>query len=213
MNDGGPAQRRPFLFGLPVVATLVVVAAVAVMISLGVWQLDRAAGKEALLARFGQNVAAPSLLLTSGTDLDANLLRRVTVDCPQGSPARLAGAGRYGYRVIADCTAPALGRSIAVQLGTQPRPTDAPAWKGGMVRGYLAPAPDNRSLLRQLVDRAAVPPMIVADPPLAGLAANPAPSLADIPNNHRSYAVQWFAFAGIAVVIYLLAVKGRRRRA
>jgi surfeit locus 1 family protein len=37
---------------------------------------------------------------------------------------------------------------------------------------------------------------LVADPPLAGLAANAAPDPSDIPNNHLAYAVQWFLFAG-----------------
>ena len=35
------------------------------------------------------------------------------------------------------------------------------------------------------------------------------PDPADIPNNHRSYAFQWFAFALSALVIYALALKGR----
>jgi surfeit locus 1 family protein len=51
----------------------------------------------------------------------------------------------------------------------------------------------------------------VADPPLAGLAANARPDPADIPNNHWSYAVQWFLFAGTALVIYALALRKRLR--
>jgi cytochrome oxidase assembly protein ShyY1 len=35
------------------------------------------------------------------------------------------------------------------------------------------------------------------------------PSIEQIPNNHRSYAIQWFLFALIAVVIYLLALRGK----
>jgi surfeit locus 1 family protein len=31
-----------------------------------------------------------------------------------------------------------------------------------------------------------------------------------VPNNHLSYAVQWFLFAAIASVIYVLAVRRRR---
>jgi surfeit locus 1 family protein len=34
-----------------------------------------------------------------------------------------------------------------------------------------------------------------------------------IPNNHRSYAVQWFAFALIALIIYGLAVRKRLKEA
>ena len=33
------------------------------------------------------------------------------------------------------------------------------------------------------------------------------PSPDSIPNNHLSYAVQWFLFAGIAALIYALALR------
>ena len=53
--------------------------------------------------------------------------------------------------------------------------------------------------------------MLVAAPPPAGLAANPGPDLSAVPNNHLAYAVQWFLFAGIAAIIYLLALRRRAR--
>jgi surfeit locus 1 family protein len=49
--------------------------------------------------------------------------------------------------------------------------------------------------------------MLIAAEPVAGLAANPAPDLKSVPNNHLAYAVQWFLFAGVAVVIYILALR------
>jgi cytochrome oxidase assembly protein ShyY1 len=52
-------------------------------------------------------------------------------------------------------------------------------------------------------------PRLVADPPLAGLEANARPDPSDLPNNHLSYAVQWFLFAFVALVIYALAVRKR----
>jgi surfeit locus 1 family protein len=45
-----------------------------------------------------------------------------------------------------------------------------------------------------------------------GLMASAPPSPAIIPNNHFSYAIQWFLFAGIAVTIYLLALRQRWRK-
>ena len=72
------------------------------------------------------------------------------------------------------------------------RDPKAPAWRGGEVMGVIAPGP-----------------RLVADPPLAGLAANARPDPSDIPNNHLSYAVQWFLFAATALVIYVLAVRKR----
>ena len=47
-----------------------------------------------------------------------------------------------------------------------------------------------------------------ASPPLQPSAP---PSIGDIPNNHLGYAFQWFFFAAAALVIYLLALRGRRR--
>lgn len=195
---------------LPVFATLVVLLAVATMVGLGFWQLARAEEKEAALASIAANVRAPRAALTAGLDLGANLLRPVTVDCTSGSPTRIAGAGKFGFRVIAECRAAGLAESLPIQLGTTRKPGQQTAWTGGSVSGYLAQAPDSRSLLRQLFDRRPAGSMVVADPPLAGLSANPPPDLSEIPNNHRSYAFQWFAFAAIALVIYALALRRRR---
>jgi surfeit locus 1 family protein len=198
---------------VPVFATIVVIAAVAVMIALGLWQRERAVEKEALIARFARNVDAPPLALARGTDLSVNQLRPVRLDCEDAATPDLAGAGKYGFRVIAQCRRSSLGEPIAVQLGTQARPGALPAWKGGLVTGYLSTAPDSRSLLRLLSDHRPAPAMVVADPPLAGLSANPGPDLSEIPNNHRSYMVQWFAFAAIALIIYGVALRARWRKA
>ena len=50
---------------------------------------------------------------------------------------------------------------------------------------------------------------LIADPPLVGLAANALPDPKTIPNNHWSYAIQWFLFAGGALIIYALALRKR----
>lgn len=195
---------------VPLFATLVVLAAALVMLGLGFWQLGRAAEKEAAIARIQRNVGAVPVAVTGDLDLEASLLRPASVRCAGQSPTRLAGAGKFGFRVIADCAA-GLEKPLAVQLGTVRQPAQPAAWPGGDVRGYLAQAPDSRSLLRQLFDHRPAGMMVVADPPLAGLAANPPATLEGIPNNHRSYAVQWFAFAAIALVIYALALRRRKR--
>jgi surfeit locus 1 family protein len=53
--------------------------------------------------------------------------------------------------------------------------------------------------------------LLVADAPAPGLAANSTPDWRIVPNNHLSYAGQWFLFAAIASVIYGLALRSRRR--
>ena len=69
---------------------------------------------------------------------------------------------------------------------------------GGVVNGVIAP--DSQNVIR-----------LVATEPVAGLRQSQPPALEDIPNNHLSYAVQWFLFAGIALVIFLLALRGRNK--
>ena len=52
---------------------------------------------------------------------------------------------------------------------------------------------------------------LVADRAPPGLEPSARPSLAAISNNHRMYAIQWFVFACIALVIYALAVRAKFR--
>ena len=54
--------------------------------------------------------------------------------------------------------------------------------------------------------------MIVSDTPAPGLKPTAQPNPADIPNNHFSYAVQWFLFAGVATIIYIIALRRRWRQ-
>lgn len=63
-----------------------------------------------------------------------------------------------------------------------------------------------------MVDGVIAPgPRLVADPAAAGLVPLAKPDPRDLPNNHLSYAVQWFLFALTALVIYALALRRRWR--
>ena len=53
---------------------------------------------------------------------------------------------------------------------------------------------------------------LVAGSAPQGLEAVAPPSLSSVPNNHRSYAIQWFAFALIAAIIYVLALRMRWKK-
>ncbi len=53
---------------------------------------------------------------------------------------------------------------------------------------------------------------LVAAKRAAGLETVAPPSLDSISNNHRSYAIQWFMFAGIAALIYGLALRLRWKK-
>ena len=57
----------------------------------------------------------------------------------------------------------------------------------------------------------ATPLLLVLEAAVPGLEPSVPPSIEMIPNNHRSYAAQWFIFAAIAAIIYLLALRKRNR--
>ncbi len=190
---------------VPVLPTLFVALAVAAMVALGLWQLlDRLPEKEAYLAKVAANPARPPVAFPSVPD-QSLLLRRASATCRPPVGVTLAGAGAAGFRAIATCA-----NGMAMQLGTTRDPMARVQWSGGAVSGFISHAPDQRSLIGALADRRPPPLMLVADrTPVAGLAANAPPSLDSIPNNHLAYAVQWFFFAAVASIIYLLALRRR----
>ena len=194
---------------LPLVPTILVSLAVAAMIGLGLWQLlDRLPQKEAFLAQLQTNPAKPVIPFPQDSD-DSLLFRRTTGTCIRPLTQRLTGAGAAGYRVIADCVAGGGAARMPVQLGTTRNPNFVSAWRGGPVTGYISHAPSSQSLIGTLFHHQSKPLMLIADMPPEGLTRNGAPDFNSVPNNHLAYAVQWFFFAAIAAVIYLLA-GGRR---
>ena len=192
---------------VPIVPTLLVLVAVAAMVALGLWQLlDRRPAKLAYLAEVAANPSRPPVAFPNTSD-QSLLLRRASNVCRPPVSVTLAGAGAAGFRAIATCA-----NGMTVQLGTTRDPMARPIWSGGAVSGFISHAPDTRSLLGALADRRPSPLMLVADtPPVPGLTANARPSLDAIPNNHLAYAVQWLFFAGVASVIYALALRRRVR--
>lgn len=196
---------------VPLVPTIVVALAVAAMVALGLWQLlDRLPAKRAYLAQLAANPAKPPIAFPRFPD-DALLFRRASGFCLQPTAITLAGAGAAGFRAIAQCRTGAEGPGMTVQLGTTTDPTRHVRWNGGPVSGSISHAPDARPLIAGLVDHEPQQLMLVADPPIAGLAANGHPTIDSVPNNHLAYAGQWFFFAAVAAIIYALALRRRWR--
>jgi len=187
---------------LPILPTIVVAAAVALMIGLGVWQLQRAKWKEGLLARYAQAEQLPPIEFPTVPVRDDQLplFRHATGVCLRTVGRRAqAGenrSGEPGYVHIVDCATGAEGPGMSVEVGWSRDPNAKVNWAGGPVSGIIGP---DRTMRMRLVAASAPP----------GLEPSAPPSLASIPNNHRSYALQWFAFALIALVIYGLAVRKR----
>jgi surfeit locus 1 family protein len=187
----------------PLVPTIVVAAAVATMIGLGIWQLRRADEKQALLARYhaaaGQApVAWPSVPPAD----DALLYRRAAGFCGEVTGWRaIAGRnrrGESGWSHIAACRTGGLeGPGMQVDMGWSRDHHQPQGWSGGAVAGVIAP--DRQHRIR-LVSAAGAP----------GLEPSAAPNPDELPNNHLLYAAQWFFFALAAAVIYVLALRRRQ---
>ncbi|WP_341209419.1 SURF1 family protein [uncultured Sphingomonas sp.] len=195
---------------VPVLPTLLVGVAIAAMIALGLWQLlDRRPQKEAFLAQLAANPTLPAVAFPRVAD-ETLLFRRSSAFCLEPVSITRAGAGAAGYRVIALCRTGAEGPGLRVQIGTTRDPVGKVAWRGGKVSGWIAHAPDARPLIAEVTQpQVARELMLVAATPAAGLAPNNPPSIESIPNNHLAYAVQWFLFAGVAAVIYVIALRRR----
>jgi cytochrome oxidase assembly protein ShyY1 len=201
---------------VPVIPTILVALAAGLMIWLGVWQLQRLHWKEALLARYAANEHMPTIALPIGSTDPALLFRHATAFCLRpvswSTEAGRDSNGHVGWRQIAHCATGAEGPGFLVQIGIASDPQAHPDWKGGAVTGFVSMAPDHRPLIELAFGKGPPPAlMLVTDQPAPGLHANAGPDLSSIPNNHLSYAVQWFLFALIAVVIYALALRKRWR--
>ncbi|GGO96137.1 SURF1 family protein [Stakelama pacifica] len=194
---------------IPIVSTIIVALCIGAMIALGIWQLERKAWKEALLERYAANIHKSEIAFPRFPDQSV-LFRPASGFCLEPVSFDLEGAGKAGYRVIAHCRTGAEGPGMLVQLGTTRDPAYRPHWRGGEVHGFISHAPTHRSLIGEMLSPAPQPLLLVANTPPDGLSPNGTPELSSIPNNHFSYAVQWFLFAAIALVIYILALRRRR---
>lgn len=193
-------MRQPLK--IPVLPTIVVLIAVAIMIMLGVWQLQRSEWKAALLERYAaaQTLPGDAAWPRNAQEQEERLYRHATLECARvlnfEAIAGRSARGASGWAHVARCQLPN-GAKAAIALGWSHDPGD-PVWAGGTVGGFIAPAGEEVRL--------------VADPAQGGLEQLARPDPADLPNNHMSYAVQWFLFAITALGIYALALVQRARK-
>lgn len=195
---------------LPLLPTLVVAAAVATMVALGVWQLGRAEEKAALLAEYARaaSLAAVDLdpLLDRGEErLPPLAFRRVLVTCHarDAEPALRGGRSRdgaTGYSWFVPCRpgAGGLAGRLVVNAGWAALPEQGRRLTlDGTVAGTLGPVREEGQIV--LTAAAAAPPLQPSAPA----------RIDEIPDNHLVYAFQWFFFAAAALVIYVLALRRR----
>src|SRR6218665_970819 len=152
---------------IPLLPTLLVLAAVAVMIRLGFWQIDRMHQKDALVASYAQahTLSADVPFPQSEPAAEPLYYRHARVDCIKVlSVTSIAGRSaqdELGQAHVAYCLLAGGGKARVV-LGWSRDPA-VRIWAGGIAAGVIAPGP-----------------RLVADPPLAGLAPMARPDPAGI---------------------------------
>ena len=197
----------PLLFGI---------LGCAVLIGLGVWQLQRLEWKNSLIAEIAGRVAADPEPLTAlqGLDPEDDRFRPVTLSGEiTGAPLRVLGAwrgGGSGYRIVVPFAAEA--GPLLIDLGVVPLDAGEVALPAGRVAvtGNLdwpddansgTPEPDGTTWFAR--DPAAMadllgtaPVMVVARATDPALAPTPVPvGIEGIRNSHLGYAIQWFGLA------------------
>jgi surfeit locus 1 family protein len=201
---------------IPILPTLLVFALLTTLISLGIWQLQRREWKAGLIA---QLEAAKDLPLLEPADFRAAMegrasvqYRRAEMICAPGKvlPYGIRGgsslSGNSGYLILVSCSPRNDAPDIVVVAGWSDRP-DAErtpvvvnaTFRGTIIEHPYGDAPGRPQFM--LIPDTAVPP----------LQPSQMPTPADLPDNHLSYAGQWFGLAITLVVIYGLWLRKRLR--
>lgn len=189
---------------IPLIPTIVVALAVAIMIGLGLWQLQRGKLHQAQLATYAIASRLPPISFPTApvSNVQPLMYRFATGNCLGVTGRRTSvgenRAGEPGFVVILDCATGAEGPGMSVEVGWSKDPNAATPWKGGLVSGVIVA--DEKARFR-LAAAGAVPGLEPAAPPQPTVKVSPA--------RNRGYAATWFSFAIIAIVIYVLAVRKR----
>ncbi|PZO01680.1 MAG: Surfeit locus 1 family protein [Alphaproteobacteria bacterium] len=221
--------RGRFPFGL----TIVCVIALALLVGLGTWQLQRLQWKQGLIARSEASVTLPPVSLEALAQLPDPEFRKAVLTCDfQNQPfveLQSIHDGQAGVRLISAC------EGWLVDLGFVPdtvtdRPARQPSAIPGIVaearrveapNGFAPPPEGNRFYARDtaamssaLGVQGAVRPYVLfatgsAWPQWAELQPSAPP--AAFSNNHLGYAMTWFGLALALVAFYIVLLRRRLR--
>jgi surfeit locus 1 family protein len=215
----------------PWVLTVASLIAFAILVTLGVWQLQRLQWKEALVAEVEAAAKAPPLPLAEALALNSPAWRRAMVDCPGLATAPFvelraifdAGQGpKPGVRLISPCPRP--NGAILVDRGfvdaeISARPPEAPSSEIVRVTGVLVPAEkpggftpategrywfarDLPAMARALGAANPAPFFLSAETPSGFNAAKPIPPKPQLSNRHLGYVLTWFGLAAALACVY-----------
>jgi surfeit locus 1 family protein len=208
----------------------------AVLVSLGIWQLQRLAWKEGVLAEIEARIGAAPVAVPEAPEADRDRYLPVKVAGRTTGEELLVLVSQKqvgaGYRVISafetgdgrrllldegyiregekGATRPAVAMTVTGNLHWPDEVdgfTPAPDWDAGLIFARDVPA---------MAAALGAEPVLVIARTVSGTdpRATPLPVTADgIPNNHLGYAVQWFGLAAVwaAMSVYYLRRVGRRK--
>ncbi|KZY49525.1 SURF1 family protein [Sulfitobacter sp. KE29] len=205
----------------------------AILVALGVWQVQRLAWKEAIIADINNRIAAAPVALPADPDPEADAYLPVTVSGEIGAQAlhvlvsqKQKGAG---YRVIAPMALES-GRRVLIDLGftaTSNKDAIAPAGTATLtgnlqwpqeVDSFTPEADMDRNIwfardVELMAETLDTEPLLIVmregtgpDPKITPLPVD----TARIPNDHLQYAITWFSLAAIWLAMTVLFLRRRR---
>jgi len=206
----------PIVFGI---------VGIAILVSLGNWQLRRLAWKEGVLAAIEAKMNGPAVPVPAQPDRTRDMYLHVTAtgEMGEGEAHVLSSSPETGpgYRIIAPFTLED-GRRLLVDRGNVPegqknatRPLENGTIEGNLLWMQAPPSypPDLKKNIWFNRDTEALAAALHTEPVLlvmrqTGLAGAPLPEAVglNIPNNHLGYAIQWYGFAlvWLGMTLYLL---------
>jgi surfeit locus 1 family protein len=224
-----------------VTATLFAIVGFAILISLGVWQVERLGWKENLIATLNARIAAPPHPLPPSPAQGADEFSRVhlrgifiagqsALVYTAGSALRTDVSGP-GYWVLSPLHA-SDGKTIVVNRGFVATKDAAPPPSGeveltGALRwpdddGMFTPADEPQNNVWYRRDPAAIaaaknwgqvaPFFVEQETPQLANAPRAGPLVVKLRNNHLGYAITWFGLAATLAGVYLVWLRGRLRR-
>lgn len=219
--------------GIPII---VGVFAVSLLCGLGVWQLQRLQWKQGLLNEIAANFTAAPVALPEALDKANDQFLQVALDgtLEPGEIAVLTSRRPYGpgFKIISPFTL-ADGRRILIDRGFVPEEKKAPAarpYRRGPAQGTgtlfwpdetdsFTPDPDIQKNIWFARDPQAMagylgtlPILVSLNTRMTGDWPEPALVAANIPNNHFTYAMTWFALALVWAVMTAVWIRTELRR-
>ncbi len=206
--------------------------AVALLVTLGTWQLDRRAWKQELLAQIAARSDAAPTGLPARIDDPSDWAYLPIRAAGRFAPASLQlmgrnHGGRPGYKLIGLLDRPGQA-PLTVDLGWRPLGSpavDAAALGDLQLTGVAMEmsgeppfAPANDLMTGQVfwlspalvtdalsLDTPPLPIVMVATQPLPGIDTVLIPPRTDLPDNHLQYALTWYSLAAIFVGLFVVA--------